>query len=116
MYIRLGFSVAVHIDPDVLLVDEVLAVGDEAFQRKCIGRIFEYRRGGGTVIFVSHDAEAVQRVCDRAILLREGIVAADGTPQAVLAEYRRGLVRGGARRRVRRTSGARVRCGSPTCG
>jgi hypothetical protein len=96
MSARLAFATATDVDPDVLLIDEVLAVGDEAFQRKCMGRIFEYRRGGGTVIFVSHDAEAVQRVCDRAILLREGIVAADGTPQAVLAEYRRGLVRGGA--------------------
>ena len=101
MYTRLGFAVASHVDSDVLLLDEVLAVGDEAFQRKCLGRIFEYRRGGGTVLFVSHDAEAVERVCDRAVLLEHGEVAADGTPGDVLATYRRGLARA-RRRRARR--------------
>jgi len=95
MYTRLGFAVASHVDSDVLLLDEVLAVGDEAFQRKCLGRIFEYRRGGGTVLFVSHDAEAVERVCDRAVLLEHGEVRADGPPADVLATYRRGLVRAG---------------------
>ena len=95
MYTRLGFAVASHVDSDVLLLDEVLAVGDEAFQRKCLGRIFEYRRGGGTVLFVSHDAEAVERVCDRAILLEHGEVTADGSPAEVLTTYRRGLVRAG---------------------
>jgi ABC-type polysaccharide/polyol phosphate transport system ATPase subunit len=93
MYTRLGFAVASHVDSDVLLLDEVLAVGDEAFQRKCLGRIFEYRRGGGTVVFVSHDAEAVERVCDRAILLDHGQVAAEGRPGEVLATYRQALVR-----------------------
>jgi ABC-2 type transport system ATP-binding protein len=93
MYTRLGFAVASHVDSDVLLLDEVLAVGDEAFQRKCLGRIFEYRRGGGTVVFVSHDAEAVERVCDRAVLLEHGELAAEGTPGDVLATYRRSLVR-----------------------
>ena len=78
MYTRLGFAVASHVDSDVLLLDEVLAVGDEAFQRKCLGRIFEYRRAGGTVVFVSHDAEAVERVCDRAVLLEHGELAAEG--------------------------------------
>ncbi len=95
MYTRLGFAVASHVDSDVLLLDEVLAVGDEAFQRKCLGRIFEYRRGGGTVLFVSHDAEAVERVCDRAVLLEHGEVTADGPPASVLTTYRRGLVRAG---------------------
>jgi ABC-type polysaccharide/polyol phosphate transport system ATPase subunit len=93
MYTRLGFAVASHVDSDVLLLDEVLAVGDEAFQRKCLGRIFEYRRGGGTVVFVSHDAEAVERVCDRAVLLEHGELAAEGRPGDVLATYRRALVR-----------------------
>ncbi|HMN99017.1 MAG TPA: ABC transporter ATP-binding protein [Miltoncostaeaceae bacterium] len=91
MQARLGFAVASHVDSNVLLLDEVLAVGDEAFQRKCLGRIFAYRRGGGTVVFVSHDAEAVQQVCDRAILLEDGLVAAEGIPGEVLARYRRGL-------------------------
>lgn len=93
MYTRLGFAVASHVDSDVLLLDEVLAVGDEAFQRKCLGRIFEYRRGGGTVVFVSHDAEAVERVCDRAVLLEHGEMVREGHPSEVLATYRRGLVR-----------------------
>ena len=93
MYTRLGFAVASHVDSDVLLLDEVLAVGDEAFQRKCLGRIFEYRRGGGTVVFVSHDAEAVERVCDRAVLLEHGELMAEGRPGDVLATYRRALVR-----------------------
>lgn len=93
MYTRLGFAVASHVDSDVLLLDEVLAVGDEAFQRKCLGRVFEYRRGGGTVVFVSHDAEAVERVCDRAVLLEHGELVAEGVPGDVLATYRRALVR-----------------------
>jgi ABC-type polysaccharide/polyol phosphate transport system ATPase subunit len=93
MYTRLGFAVASHVDSDVLLLDEVLAVGDEAFQRKCLGRVFEYRRGGGTVVFVSHDAEAVERVCDRAVLLEHGELVAEGRPGDVLATYRRALVR-----------------------
>ncbi len=94
MYTRLGFAVASHVNSDVLLLDEVLAVGDEAFQRKCLGRVFEYRRAGGTVVFVSHDAEAVERVCDRAVLLEHGELAAEGRPGDVLATYRRALVRG----------------------
>jgi hypothetical protein len=68
-------------------------VGDEAFQRKCLGRVFEYRRRGGTVVFVSHDAEAVERVCDRAVLLEHGELVAEGRPGDVLATYRRALVR-----------------------
>jgi ABC-type polysaccharide/polyol phosphate transport system ATPase subunit len=91
MQARLGFAVASNVDSHVLLLDEVLAVGDEAFQRKCLGRIFAYRRAGGTVVFVSHDAEAVQQVCDRAILLEDGLVAAEGIPGEVLVRYRRGL-------------------------
>jgi ABC-type polysaccharide/polyol phosphate transport system ATPase subunit len=91
MYTRLGFAVAAHVDSDVLLLDEILAVGDEAFQRKCLGRVFEYRRQGGTVVFVSHDGEAVQQVCDRAVLLVGGRLAAEGDPADVLAMYRRGL-------------------------
>jgi ABC-type polysaccharide/polyol phosphate transport system ATPase subunit len=89
MYMRLGFSIAAHIEADVLLLDEVFAVGDEAFQRKCFGKIFEFKQRGGTIVFVSHDAGAVERLCDRAVLLSEGCVAFDGpTHQAVVA-YRR---------------------------
>ena len=78
MYMRLGFSVAAHIQADVLLLDEVFAVGDEQFQRKCFGKIAEFKNRGGTIVFVSHDAQAVERLCDRAVLLRQGEVAFDG--------------------------------------
>src|SRR5206468_9237295 len=69
MYARLGFSIAVHLDPDILLIDEVLAVGDEQFQRKCIERMLEFRRQGRTIVFVSHSPAAVQVLCDRVFLL-----------------------------------------------
>jgi ABC-type polysaccharide/polyol phosphate transport system ATPase subunit len=91
MSMRLAFSISSHVHPDVLLLDEVLAVGDEAFQRKCMGRIAGFRRGGGTLVFVSHDPAAVERVCDRAVLLNDGVVMADGPPETVLATYRRML-------------------------
>lgn len=78
MYVRLAFAVAVHTDPDVLLVDEVLAVGDEAFQRKCMDRIHQFREEGRTIILVSHSAQQVQELCDRGILLHHGKVVFDG--------------------------------------
>src|SRR6266567_4919934 len=74
MYMRLGFSVAMHVQPDILLLDEVLAVGDEPFQQKCFGRLGDFKREGGTIVFVSHDAGSVERLCDRAILLEQGHV------------------------------------------
>jgi ABC-type polysaccharide/polyol phosphate transport system ATPase subunit len=89
MYMRLGFSVAAHIRSDVLLLDEVFAVGDEQFQRKCFGKIAEFKQRGGTILFVSHDAQAVERLCDRAVLLRQGELAFDGSTQSAIAEYRR---------------------------
>jgi ABC-type polysaccharide/polyol phosphate transport system ATPase subunit len=89
MYMRLGFSVAAHIQSDVLLLDEVFAVGDEQFQRKCFGKIAEFKNRGGTILFVSHDAQAVERLCDRAVLLRQGEVAFDGSTQEAIAAYRR---------------------------
>jgi len=88
MYMRLGFSVAAHIQSDVLLLDEVFAVGDEDFQRKCFGKIAEFKRRGGTIVFVSHDAHAVERLCDRAVLLRQGEVAFDGPTREAIAHYR----------------------------
>jgi ABC-2 type transport system ATP-binding protein len=69
MHMRLGFAIAVHVDADILLLDEVFAVGDEAFQRKCIDKILQFKQRGGTVCFVSHSASAVERLCERAILL-----------------------------------------------
>jgi len=94
MYMRLGFSVAAHIEADILLLDEVFAVGDEDFQRKCFAKIAEFKRRGGTIVFVSHDARAVERLCDRAVLLRQGEVAFDGTTREAIARYRRLLARG----------------------
>jgi ABC-type polysaccharide/polyol phosphate transport system ATPase subunit len=89
MYMRLGFSVAAHIEADVLLLDEVFAVGDEEFQRKCFGKIHEFKSRGGTIVFVSHDAQAVERLCDRAVLLRQGSVVFNGSTREAIAEYRR---------------------------
>jgi lipopolysaccharide transport system ATP-binding protein len=89
MYMRLGFSVAAHIRADVLLLDEVFAVGDEDFQRKCFGKITEFKQRGGTIVFVSHDAQAVERLCERAVLLRQGVVAFDGPTRDAIAAYRR---------------------------
>lgn len=89
MYMRLGFAIAAHVEADVLLLDEVFAVGDEAFQRKCFGKIFEFKQRGGTIVFVSHDAAAVERLCDRAVLLKDGVVAFDGPTHQAIVEYRR---------------------------
>jgi len=87
MYMRLGFAVAVHLDPDVLLVDEVLAVGDEYFQHKCFAKIAEFRKARKTIVLVSHDLGAVARLCERAIWLDAGAVAASGTVRDVVNAY-----------------------------
>ncbi len=87
MYVRLGFAIAAHLDPDILLLDEVLAVGDAAFQAKCLERIGELRKSGRTIVFISHDLAAVYRLCDRAILLSHGAVLSDGAPRQVIDEY-----------------------------
>jgi ABC-type polysaccharide/polyol phosphate transport system ATPase subunit len=89
MYMRLGFAVAAHLEVDVLLLDEVFAVGDEEFQRKCFGKIFEFKRRGGTIVFVSHDAAAVERLCPRAVLLQDGRVAFDGPSREAVTQYHR---------------------------
>ena len=117
MYMRLGFAIAAFLDADILLLDEVFAVGDEAFQRKCFGRVAEFKQRGGTIVFVSHDAAAVERLCPRAVLLQDGLVAFDGPVHEALTRYRRQLAeldpagrrrsRAGTRRRWRR-------CGSST--
>jgi len=95
MYMRLGFAIAAHLEADVLLLDEVFAVGDEAFQRKCFGKIFEFKQRGGTIVFVSHDATAVERLCERAVLLREGAVAFDGGTHDAIASYHQQLASDG---------------------
>jgi lipopolysaccharide transport system ATP-binding protein len=87
MYLRLAFAVAAHLEPDVLLVDEVLAVGDAEFQKKCLGRMEEIGRTGRTVLFVSHSMPSILRLCERVILLDRGGVVADGNAQTVLRRY-----------------------------
>lgn len=89
MYVRLGFSIAAHLDPDILLLDEVLAVGDAAFQAKCLDRIKELESAGTTIVFISHDLNAVERVCDRAILMQRGQLVANGSPLDVIEHYKR---------------------------
>ncbi|MDQ3669224.1 MAG: ABC transporter ATP-binding protein [Actinomycetota bacterium] len=91
MTVRLGFAIAAFLDADVLLLDEVFAVGDESFQRKCFGRIARFKQAGGTIVFVSHDASAVERLCERAVLLDSGGVAFDGPTREAIARYRRTL-------------------------
>jgi lipopolysaccharide transport system ATP-binding protein len=88
MYVRLGFSIAAHLDPDILLLDEVLAVGDAGFQEKCLQRLRELERAGKTIIFISHDLTAVEQLCDRTLLVQRGEVIADGPPREVIAKYR----------------------------
>ena len=88
---RLGFAIAAHLDADILLLDEVFAVGDEAFQRKCFGKVFEFKQRGGTIVFVSHDATQVERLCERAVLLREGRLEFDGPTHEAIVRYRRML-------------------------
>jgi lipopolysaccharide transport system ATP-binding protein len=87
MYVRLGFAIAAHLDPEILLLDEVLAVGDAAFQAKCMQRIKELEAGGTTIVFISHDLTAVERLCQRVILMRHGQIALEGRPRDVIKEY-----------------------------
>jgi ABC-2 type transport system ATP-binding protein len=88
MYVRLAFAVAVHVDPDLLLVDEVLAVGDEPFQRKCMDRIRQFQQEGRTILFVSHSLDQVAELCDRAIVLESGTIIADDIPRQSLRVLR----------------------------
>jgi ABC-type polysaccharide/polyol phosphate transport system ATPase subunit len=88
MYMRLGFAVAIHVDPDVLLVDEVLAVGDEAFTHKCLDKFAEFRRRGRTVLLVTHSLDLVTRLCDEALWLDAGAARLQGDPKRVVDAYR----------------------------
>jgi homopolymeric O-antigen transport system ATP-binding protein len=87
MYLRLGFSIAAHLDPEILLLDEVLAVGDAAFQARCLDRVTELRRAGTTIVFISHNLHAVARLCKRTLLLQRGEILLDGPTNKVVAEY-----------------------------
>lgn len=94
MYMRLGFSVAANIIPDILLVDEVLAVGDEAFQRKCLAKIEDFRAQGRTIVFVSHDLPAVRRICHQALWLDKGRMMALGPTDDVVDRYLQSMATG----------------------
>ena len=120
MYMRLGFAVAIHVDPDVLLIDEVLAVGDEAFTRKCLDKIAEFRRRGKTILFVTHSLGLVEKMCDDALWLRHGRTADRGDPKRVIDAYLTYVAGGeeallrvepgrGRRARRRRATGPRPR-------
>ena len=88
MYVRLAFSIAAHLDPEILVVDEVLAVGDYSFQQKCLSRMNEVSQNGATVLFVSHSLETIQSLCDRAILLNNGKLVAHGDVNEVVNKYK----------------------------
>lgn len=87
MYVRLAFAVAAHLEPEVLLVDEVLAVGDIVFQRKCLGKMEEVAKGGRTVLFVSHNMESIRKLCTRGIILHEGTVVMEGCTDETVSKY-----------------------------
>lgn len=87
MFVRLGFSIAAHLDPDVLLLDEVLAVGDSSFQQKCLTHVRKMRDSGVTIVFISHDLKAVEQLCPRTILLRSGRIVYDGTTENTIRAY-----------------------------
>ncbi len=91
MYVRLGFAIAVNVEPDILLVDEVLAVGDEAFQRKCLDRVGEFQRDGRTIVVVSHSPDLVKRICQSAAVLDHGHMVASGDPQEAVQVFREHL-------------------------
>ena len=96
MYARLGFATAIHLSPEILLIDEVLAVGDEHFQKKCLQRMGELRTRGTTIVLVSHSMETVKSMCDRACLLLNGRLVTDGPPERAIERYREALGTAGA--------------------
>ena len=87
MYMRLAFSVAINVDADILLIDEILAVGDQHFQDKCFDKLEELKKSGKTIVIVSHSSESIKRLCDRAIWIQNGKIEADGKTSSVLDEY-----------------------------
>jgi len=87
MYVRLGFAIAVHVEPEILLIDETLAVGDRSFQRKCLEKIHQLKQRGVTILFVSHDLDTVRQLCNRAIWLDQGVIRAEGSTERVIGSY-----------------------------
>lgn len=92
MFVRLAFAVAINIDPEILIVDEALSVGDVFFQNKCYRKFEEFKQQGKTILFVSHDLGSISRYCDRAILLNKGVKVAEGLPGAVIDKYKKAMV------------------------
>jgi len=99
MNVRLGFAVAAHLEPDILIVDEVLAVGDAGFQERCLTRMDEVARGGRTIIFVSHQMHMISQLCQRVIMIQDGKITLDGGPREVVREYFKAVNAGAAERR-----------------
>ena len=87
MYMRLAFSVAINVDADILLIDEILSVGDQHFQEKCYKKIEELKKEGKTMVLVTHSLESVKRLCDRAVWLHEGVIKMDGNSNEVVKKY-----------------------------
>ena len=96
MTVRLGFAVAVNVDPDILVIDEVLAVGDERFQRKCIDRVKQFQKEGRTILLVTHAADTVRSICDRGVVLSHGLMVAEGEPGEATRIFRERLMAEGA--------------------
>ena len=113
MYVRLGFAVAVHVDPDVLLVDEVLAVGDESFSHKCLDKFAEFRRRGKTILLVTHQLGLVERFCDEALWLDDGRSKGIGDPRRVVAAYITDVARQDEQQMAAADDRARMEAGSP---
>lgn len=88
MYMRLAFAVATEVDPEILLIDEILAVGDTSFQQKCFDRIASFQKAGKTIVLVSHHMDQIEKHCDRTVLLEQGMVMAEGTPKEVIEIYK----------------------------
>ena len=87
MYMRLAFSVAINVDADILLIDEILSVGDQHFQEKCFNKMRELKKEGKTMVFVTHSMDSVRNLCDRAVWLSNGVVRMDGNTNEVVDEY-----------------------------
>ncbi len=103
MYVRLAFSVAAHLEPEILMMDEVLAVGDAAFQQKCLDKMHDIRQQGRTILFVSHDMAAITRLCKRVVLLESGKIVADGAPGEIVNHYLNSRLKTGASREWTKT-------------
>jgi hypothetical protein len=106
MYVRLGFAIAAYLEPDILLLDEVLAVGDAGFQEKCIDRVLKLKQSQTTIVFISHDLNAVQKICDRVLVMRRGEIIVDADTPTAISEYRKTSRFDGAA--TRRTGGERA--------